>query len=248
MTSPAQGLTIPDNAGTDPGMVCSHKNPKIPNMARRPLLISEIKPRALASADRFLLKPNGSYKFRGTGWGMPSNVGYFPGLPPFHFCTHGTRNVRQFPNRAKKIHMKINVKLLRNNARTFRVVCFTIAIQFRVPFQESNEQDDLNLGGKGKSVPLFGWRKIRRWVWKTTSGQGPWEYKIGLYTIPNKCSHCYTPVLDFGLTQPTNSSCFIKSPISSIDQTQRIPVSHNGIELLGNILQVSLVSKVETNY
>lgn len=82
ITSPAYGLTIPERAGTDPGIVCSQRKPKIPNIAKRPLLISEINPRALDSADLFLLKPKGSNKFKGTGWGRFSNVGYFPGFPP----------------------------------------------------------------------------------------------------------------------------------------------------------------------
>lgn len=82
MTSPAYGFTIPDRAGTDPGIVCSQRNPNIPNIARRPLLISEIKPRAFASSDLSLLKPKGSYRLKGTGCGRLSKVGYFPGLPP----------------------------------------------------------------------------------------------------------------------------------------------------------------------
>ena len=64
ITSPAYGCTIPDKAGTLPGIVCSHKNPKIPNIARRPLLISFTNPAAFASSDLFLLHPNGSYKLR----------------------------------------------------------------------------------------------------------------------------------------------------------------------------------------
>ena len=60
MRSPLYGLTIPDKAGTLPGIVCSVMNPNKPSIANRPLLISALSPLAFFSALAFLDKPKGS--------------------------------------------------------------------------------------------------------------------------------------------------------------------------------------------
>ena len=58
--SPLYGCTIPLSSGTDPGVVCSLRNPRIPICANLPLLISAFKPLALLSSLLFLLSLNGS--------------------------------------------------------------------------------------------------------------------------------------------------------------------------------------------
>ena len=61
--------------GTEPGVCDSARKPIRPIMARRPLLISVIRPLAFFSGDLFLESLKGSYKLKGTGWGMLSKVG-----------------------------------------------------------------------------------------------------------------------------------------------------------------------------
>jgi len=51
------------------------KSPKRPIMARRPLLISVIRPLAFCSGVLFLESLNGSNRLNGTGCGSWSNVG-----------------------------------------------------------------------------------------------------------------------------------------------------------------------------
>merc|ERR1719217_1937390 len=55
----------------------------MPIIARRPLLISAMSDFSLASLERFLFRPNGSYSSSGTGCGMPPllNDGNTQGFP-----------------------------------------------------------------------------------------------------------------------------------------------------------------------
>ena len=46
MYSPAYGLMRPLSAGTEPGILDSARKPKMPIIARRPLLISTSRPRS----------------------------------------------------------------------------------------------------------------------------------------------------------------------------------------------------------
>lgn len=126
---------------------------------------------------------------------------------------------------------------------TLGVVRLSISIQFRVPFQKSNEQNDLNLGRERKSIPLFRRGQIRGWVWHTAGGQGPRENKVRLDAISDKGGHGDTTVLDFGMAQPSNGASLVESPISRINQIKGIPVLHNRVKLAGNILQVRLFCK-----
>ena len=72
------------SAGTEPGTFCSARKPMMPIIARRPLLISLRRPASFFSADAFFEKPKGSYRSKGTGWGItPLSEGKAPGLPPF---------------------------------------------------------------------------------------------------------------------------------------------------------------------
>ena len=61
--------------GTEPGVCVSARKPKRPIMARRPLLISVIRPLAFCSGVLFLLILNGSNRLNGTGCGSWSKVG-----------------------------------------------------------------------------------------------------------------------------------------------------------------------------
>ena len=36
----------------------------------------------------------------------------------------------------------------------------TVVVKFRVPFQETDKEDDLDLGGERKGIPLLGRRKV----------------------------------------------------------------------------------------
>ena len=51
-------------ARIDRSILSAQRNPKIPSMARRPLFTSASLPCAFFSSERFLEKPNGSYKSR----------------------------------------------------------------------------------------------------------------------------------------------------------------------------------------
>merc|ERR1712078_485971 len=59
----------PFSAGTEPGTAPSLRRLIRPIIARRPLLISVCSFFAFHSSLLFLLKPKGSYKFKGTGCG-----------------------------------------------------------------------------------------------------------------------------------------------------------------------------------
>jgi len=62
MQFPPYGMAISFSSGTDPGTASAARNPKIPIIARRPLLISITSRRSFFSADIFLLKPNGEQR------------------------------------------------------------------------------------------------------------------------------------------------------------------------------------------
>lgn len=57
--------------------------------------------------------------------------------------------------------------------------------QFGIKFQKSNEEDDLGLGFKRQSVPLFRWRQVCRWERRPIQCHGPREVKVALNAIAN---------------------------------------------------------------
>merc|ERR1719261_596289 len=93
LISPDAGMS-PLRAGTEPGTAPSLKRDIKPIIARRPLLISTCSFFAFHSSLLLLLKPKGSYKFRGTGCGRsgpPSAVSRVP-TPDCPFTPLGRLN------------------------------------------------------------------------------------------------------------------------------------------------------------
>jgi hypothetical protein len=119
------------------------------------------------------------------------------------------------------------------------------ASKFRIPFQESDKGNDLDLGNKRKSIPLFRRRKIGRRVGDSRRSQGPGEDKVGLDNVSNKGSHGDTSVLDLGLAKPSNSTSFVQAPVSGTDKIKRVVEFDNRVELGGHFLEVGLHVWVE---
>merc|ERR1719159_387396 len=93
LIGPDDGIR-PLRAGTDPGTAPSLSRLIKPIMARRPLLISVFNFWAFHSSLLFLLKPNGSYRLRGTGCGRsgpPSASSRVP-IPDCPFTPFGRLN------------------------------------------------------------------------------------------------------------------------------------------------------------
>mmetsp|Transcript_17436 Transcript_17436/g.48326 ORF Transcript_17436/g.48326 Transcript_17436/m.48326 type:complete len:270 (+) Transcript_17436:150-959(+) len=112
--------------------------------------------------------------------------------------------------------------------------------QLGVPFQESDEGDDLDLGGEWKGIPLLWWREVGAWHGDAARGQWPWEDEVGLHAVSNECCHGNTSVLDLTLLQPSDGALLVESPESGIDQTQWIPELDEWVERGSLLLQVSL--------
>ena len=74
--SPSYGLMpAPARSGTEPGTLASARNAMMPICARRPLLISAMRPLAFFSGEAFFERLNGSKRLSGTGCGIWEGVG-----------------------------------------------------------------------------------------------------------------------------------------------------------------------------
>ncbi len=75
----------------------------------------------------------------------------------------------------------------------------------REPFQESNEENDLPLGGITESIPLLRWGTSIRWERSAIGRDRPWEVDaIGLDNVTNKGSHGHATMLNLGVTQESD--------------------------------------------
>ncbi len=91
--------------------------------------------------------------------------------------------------------------------------------------QESNEENDLPLGGIGKGVPLFWWGT--RVIGERSSIDSHWPRPvdaIGLNNVSNKSSHGDASVLDFGMTQEADGSSLVAAPDGCVGQLQGVIV------------------------
>ena len=69
-------------------------------------------------------------------------------------------------------------------------------------FQETNEKDDLPLGGIRKSIPLLWWRSSIRWEWLSSESHWPWPVdSVGLDDVSDEGGHGNTSVLDLCLAK-----------------------------------------------
>jgi hypothetical protein len=69
-----------------------------------------------------------------------------------------------------------------------------------IPFEETNEENDLPLGGGGESIPLFWWRAGRGGEGRAVEGNWPGEMNsVRLDNVAHEGGHGHTSVLDFGL-------------------------------------------------
>lgn len=89
-------------------------------------------------------------------------------------------------------------------------------------FQESNEKDDLPLGGLWHGIPLFGRGKTIEG--DIASNGWPGEKEVGLDTVSNEGSHGNTSVLDLGVTKVANGGLVTVSPDGSTGQLKGIIV------------------------
>ncbi len=95
----------------------------------------------------------------------------------------------------------------------------------REPFQESNEENDLPLGGVTESIPLLRWRASIRWERSAIGRDWPWEVDaIGLDNVTNKGSHGHATVLDLGVTQESNGLFIGVTPDGDGGKLKRIVV------------------------
>jgi hypothetical protein len=103
------------------------------------------------------------------------------------------------------------------------------SVGLREVLQESNEEDDLPLGGIGKGVPLLwgGSGSIREWG--AVEGHGPREVdSVGLHDISDEGGHGNTSVLDLSMTQEADGGLGSLSPDGSGSQLKRIVVLRIG--------------------
>lgn len=94
-----------------------------------------------------------------------------------------------------------------------------IVAQLRVPLEETDKSDDLDLGGHGKGIPLFGRGQIDAW-WGVSSKGGPREDKVGLDDVSNKGGHSDAAVpgsrkAKVVLTDNWDNDSFIRTKIAS---------------------------------
>ena len=219
-------------------MVCSQRKPKIPSMARRPLLISFLSPAALASSDLFLEKPKGSNKLKGTGWGMSSKAGFRMKKNKFRsdsvLCfEHQTKTSNTYVfSGGSSAHV---VGQCRGGTRG--------RAQFGVELKEANKSNNLELGCERKGIPLFRGAEVSGRVGSSGGGQGPGEHKVALHNVSNESGHGNTSVLDFGVTQPGNSLFLRSSPEGSIAQGKGVEVLDDGVQAGGEFFKVLLCSR-----
>ena len=134
------------------------------------------------------------------------------------------------------------------------VVRLTVVIQLRPELQESNEKDDLKLGGEWKGIPLFGWgtkhvdksteyeiegqKRCQQAIWDASykylqiggrvgssrGSQRPRENEVGLDNVTNEGGHSNTSVLDLRVAKEGNGGFVAVSPDGGCGQLKGVVV------------------------
>mmetsp|Transcript_24676 Transcript_24676/g.34827 ORF Transcript_24676/g.34827 Transcript_24676/m.34827 type:complete len:259 (-) Transcript_24676:66-842(-) len=116
--------------------------------------------------------------------------------------------------------------------------------RLREPFQESNEKDDLPLGGIRKSIPLLRRGSSGEGVRRSISGDREGEVNsVGLDDVSDEGSHGNTAVLDLSMTQEGDGGFVGLTPDGGGGQFQRIVILQNRVGLLSESHEVLLGGK-----
>ena len=94
----------------------------------------------------------------------------------------------------------------------------------------------LELGRRRHGVPeLWGIGRVRH----GTAHGGPGELDaVRMHAVPDERSHRNTAVLDLRVAQPADGGLVAHAPEVSLCETERVVESNNGIEVLGESLEV----------
>merc|ERR1719321_1911214 len=106
-------------------------------------------------------------------------------------------------------------------------------------FEETDEEDDLQLRIRRQSIPL-----VRRAAGGSNvvkgdlAGQLPREMGVGLHAVANERRHRDAPVLDLRVAQEADRRLLALVPELPASEVQRVPVPDNRVELLRQGLEV----------
>mmetsp|Transcript_15390 Transcript_15390/g.32560 ORF Transcript_15390/g.32560 Transcript_15390/m.32560 type:complete len:279 (+) Transcript_15390:226-1062(+) len=106
--------------------------------------------------------------------------------------------------------------------------------------QHGDDGKDLPLGSQGNSVPLRLWNEIRGRVGSSRKGLGPREDEVRLNNVSHEGEHGNSPVLDFGLTQPSDGGLVALAPEVLFGEVERIVVLDCGVESGGEGFEIGL--------
>ena len=122
--------------------------------------------------------------------------------------------------------------------------------QLRVHLEETNEKNNLNLGGERKGIPLLRRREVGAREGISLKGHGPRELEVALDAVSNEGGHGNTSVLDLGVTEEVDDELLTLSPQVTVSNVQRIVESNDRVELLGEDLKVGLFCSIvlDTKY
>lgn len=110
-----------------------------------------------------------------------------------------------------------------------------------VELKETDREDDLDPGSDGESIPLLGGGEVGGGEGFATEGHAPGPVQvIGLGDVSDKRHHGDTAVLDLGMTEPSDGKLVGLSPESGVGELQGVPVLDDGVEILGQGLEIGL--------
>eukprot|EP01083_Nonionella_stella_P219957 787424_1 len=111
--------------------------------------------------------------------------------------------------------------------------------RFAEPLEESDEEDDLPLGGGGEGVPLFRRRSGGAGEGGAVEGDGPGEADaVGLDDVSYEGGHGDAAVLDFGVTEEGDGVVVGVSPDGGGGELEGIVELQHRVGLLGDALKV----------
>mmetsp|Transcript_374 Transcript_374/g.786 ORF Transcript_374/g.786 Transcript_374/m.786 type:complete len:257 (+) Transcript_374:270-1040(+) len=108
-----------------------------------------------------------------------------------------------------------------------------------VPFEETDEKDDLPLSGGGEGIPLFWWGSGGGGEGSSVEGNWPGEVdSVRLDDVTYERGHGDTSVFDFRLTEECNGLIVGVSPDGGGGELKRIVELQHGVGFLGDRLKI----------